>query len=516
MKVLLVGGAVRDKLLGLDVKDNDWVVVGGTPEYFLENKYKQVGADFPVFLHPETGDEYALARIERKTGVGYAGFETIFDPSVTIEEDLSRRDLTINAIAQYDNGELVDPFGGVSDLKNKVLKHVSSAFSEDPLRVLRVARFMARYSHLGFSVHPDTMTLMREMVEAGEVDHLVSERVFAEMDKSFDDPNPSKFFETLNDCGALKVVFPEIKALDGVPQPPEHHPEIDTFVHTMMVLEQARVIGDGDHSIMYAALVHDLGKAVTPKELWPKHHQHEDLGVSIAETMSDRLKAPAEYKRLGMLSSKFHLDCHRVLEKKKPLKVFEFIMKFDILRNDNLINKFVKVSKADARGRTGFEDKPYPQEDRVADLVAAIKSVKPKPLIDKGFKGKELGDQLNKSRLAAVSDYLSVLPEKMAVYKEQHSKVMANYISSSPEEKHELLQLLKVSSSTAVIDKLIDEICPEVKSAVHSDIAKFNSIDGVMMVENGFKNKEVGEELYKRRVDLLKVKKPQKRVFTRT
>ena len=506
MEIFLVGGAVRDKLLGLEVKDHDWLVVGGNPEYFLERGYEQVGADFPVFLHPETKDEYALARTERKIGGGYSGFETNYDSSVTIEEDLERRDLTINAIAQRENGDLIDPYNGVGDLKRKVLRHVSDSFKEDPLRVLRVARFMARYASQGFTVHPETMDFMREMVKNGEVDHLVPERVFKEMVKSFDDPAPSKFFEVLKDCGALKVIFPEIDRLVDVPQTLEHHPEGCCFIHTMMVLDKAKEISNGDHATMYAALVHDLGKGLTPKEMLPRHLNHEKEGMKPVAEMSDRLKVPSEFRKLGILMSKNHLLSHRVKEL-KPKRVYELIKEFDVFRNNSLIYKFLDASMADAQGRLGFEDRPYPQREYINGMIDAVKSVSTKSIVERGLKGKEFGEALDEDRLRALLNNFHTLPEKMIVHTKKFKNELINYESLDTEGKYDLFSKLKVSSSSFVLIKIMENL-PEVnKEKVLSDVDKFNSVNGRDLLAEGIKGEDIGIELKKRKLEALTVKK---------
>jgi tRNA nucleotidyltransferase (CCA-adding enzyme) len=310
MQVYLVGGAVRDALLGLTVKERDWVVVGGTREELLRLNYREVGRDFPVFLHPETHEEHALARLERKVGPGYRGFSVDFGPEVTLEEDLARRDLTINAIAQSADGALVDPFGGRRDIEARVLRHVSAAFVEDPVRVLRVARFAARFAPLGFQVTPETLALMRAMVERGEIHALVPERVWQETEKALRELKAAEFFKVLRECGALQPVYPEIDALFGVPQPAQWHPEIDTGVHTLMVLEQAALLSS-EPLVRFAALVHDLGKATTPRDEWPSHRGHEERSVSLIEALSLRLRLPGEYRDLGVIVARYHGIVHR-------------------------------------------------------------------------------------------------------------------------------------------------------------------------------------------------------------
>lgn len=364
MKVYLVGGAVRDELLGFPVHDRDWLVVGGTQDYFLENGYQQVGKDFPVFLHPESKEEYALARIERKNGTGYHGFDCYFGNDVTVEDDLLRRDLTINAIAKDINGNYIDPFGGINDLKNKKLKHVSESFKEDPLRILRVARFYARYYHLGFTVHDDTKEMLKSMVKNGEMDNLVPERVYLEIRKAFTEPDPDQFFYMLHEIGALKRFLPELDYLYGVPQRHEHHPEIDCFVHTMLSLKMAQKISNSDADVMFAVLLHDLGKGFTPLDVLPKHLLHEKNGKPHVENVCNRLKVPKETKELAMKVCEYHLIGHNIMDLSiKKLKEY-FVEHLGIKKQNSLIlEKFAMACKADALGRTGYEANEYPQYD---------------------------------------------------------------------------------------------------------------------------------------------------------
>jgi tRNA nucleotidyltransferase (CCA-adding enzyme) len=374
MQVYLVGGAVRDALLGLPIKERDWVVVGGTRDELLRANYREVGRDFPVFLHPDTHEEYALARLERKTSPGYRGFSVEFGPNVTLEEDLARRDLTINAIAQDKDGKLHDPHGGRGDLEARSLRHVSPAFMEDPVRVLRVARFAARFAPLGFKVAPETMDLMRSMVERGEVDALVAERVWQETEKALGQPAAAEFFRVLRECGALKVIFPEIDALFGVPQPAQWHPEIDTGVHTLMVLEQAVRLSDAPQ-VRFAALVHDLGKASTPPAEWPGHRGHEERSVALIETLSARLKLPAEYRDLAVIVARYHGNVHRAFEL-RPGTILEILEKTDAFRRPERFAQALLACEADSRGRLGLEQAGYPQREyllRVRDAAAAVK-----------------------------------------------------------------------------------------------------------------------------------------------
>ncbi|KAA0646420.1 fused tRNA nucleotidyltransferase/2',3'-cyclic phosphodiesterase/2' nucleotidase/phosphatase Cca, partial [Escherichia coli] len=353
MKIYLVGGAVRDALLGLPVKDRDWVVVGSTPQEMLDAGYQQVGRDFPVFLHPQTHEEYALARTERKSGSGYTGFTCYAAPDVTLEDDLKRRDLTINALAQDDNGEIIDPYNGLGDLQNRLLRHVSPAFGEDPLRVLRVARFAARYAHLGFRIADETLALMREMTHAGELEHLTPERVWKETESALTTRNPQVFFQVLRDCGALRVLFPEIDALFDVPAPAKWHPEIDTGIHTLMTLSMAAMLSP-QVDVRFATLCHDLGKGLTPPELWPRHHGHGPAGVKLVEQLCQRLRVPNEIRDLARLVAEFHDLIHTfpMLNPKTIVKLFDSI---DAWRKPQRVEQLALTSEADVRGRTGFE-----------------------------------------------------------------------------------------------------------------------------------------------------------------
>ncbi len=373
MQVYLVGGAVRDEQLGLPVRERDWCVVGARPEELEALGYARVGKDFPVFLHPETREEYALARTERKTAPGYHGFEFDCSPAVTIEEDLGRRDLTINALARDAEGKLIDPWGGLKDLEDRVLRHVSEAFVEDPVRILRVARFAARYHTLGFTIAAETMQLMRRMVTNGEVDALVPDRVWKETELALGGASVRVYFETLRECGALKVLFPEVDVLFGVPQPERWHPEIDTGIHVMMVLDQAEALSK-DPEVRFAALTHDLGKGITPKSRWPSHPGHETRGCKLIRAMAERYPVPNAYRDLALLVSDFHTQCHRVLELRRNtlLKVFE---KTDAFRRPERFEQFVISCEADARGRTGLEDRRYEQAPYIRAAFAAAASV---------------------------------------------------------------------------------------------------------------------------------------------
>ncbi len=360
MKTYLVGGAVRDEMLGLPVRERDWVVVGGTPEELRAAGYKPVGKDFPVFLHPQTSEEHALARKERKTGPGYRGFETQFSPEVTLEEDLERRDLTINAIAKDpDTGDLVDPFDGRKDIGARVLRHVSPAFVEDPVRVLRVARFAARFAPLGFTVAPETIALMREIAARGELDALVPERVWQETQRALEMPAPWTFFEVLREAQALAVVFPEIDALFGVPQPEKWHPEIDSGIHTMMVLQQATRLTP-DPIVRFGALVHDLGKGTTPPDEWPRHIAHEHRSAGLIESLCARLRIPNHYRDLAVQVGRRHLLAHKAQEL-RPSTLLDLLEHLDAFRRPERFEQYVLACEADARGRKGLEDRDYPQ-----------------------------------------------------------------------------------------------------------------------------------------------------------
>jgi tRNA nucleotidyltransferase (CCA-adding enzyme) len=402
MRIYLVGGAVRDELLGLPARERDWVVVGARPEELLAQGFKPVGKDFPVFLHPQTGEEYALARTERKTAPGYRGFETLFAPDVTLEQDLERRDLTINAIARDpDSGALIDPFGGQRDLRDRSLRHVSPAFVEDPVRVLRVARFAARFAPLGFSVAPETLAVMREIAARGELDALVSERVWQETQRALEMPAPARFFEVLRAASALPAIFPELHALFGVPQPERWHPEIDSGVHTLMVLEQAAKLSE-DPVVRFAALTHDLGKGTTPPEQWPRHIAHEQRGVALIEGLCDRLRIPNAYRELAVLVSRYHLEAHRV-EELRDSTLLDLLEHVDAFRRAARFEQFVLACEADARGRKGLENRDYPQADHLRRARAAAAKVTLEPAERDGLDGQQIAEKLRRARLAALA-----------------------------------------------------------------------------------------------------------------
>jgi tRNA nucleotidyltransferase (CCA-adding enzyme) len=402
MRSYLVGGAVRDRLLGRPVVDHDHVVVGATPDDMLAQGYRPVGKDFPVFLHPQTAEEYALARTERKTGHGYHGFAVHADPGVTLEQDLARRDLTINAIAQDEHGALVDPFHGQHDLERRVLRHVSPAFVEDPVRLLRVARFAARFAPLGFSVADETMALMRAMVVDGEVDHLVAERVWAETRRALAEARPSVFVRVLRDTGALAVLLPEVDALYGVPQRAEYHPEIDTGVHLELVLDMAARLAPGDDLVGFGALCHDLGKARTPADQLPSHIGHEHAGVAPLRALAARLKVPAEHAALAELVCREHLNAHRALEL-KPATVLRLLGKLDALRRPQRLEAFLAACEADKRGRLGRAEATYPQAAFLRAAREAATGVGAADFLARGLAGPAIGEAMQKARVAAIA-----------------------------------------------------------------------------------------------------------------
>ncbi|GGP40978.1 multifunctional CCA addition/repair protein [Shewanella saliphila] len=410
MKIYLVGGAVRDSLLNQPVVDKDYVVVGSSVEQMLALGYQQVGKDFPVFLHPKTQQEYALARTERKTGNGYQGFSCDANQQVTLEQDLLRRDLTINAIAQDEQGNLLDPYHGVDDIKAKVLRHVSNAFIEDPLRVLRVARFAARFHHLGFSIAPETLQLMRDIANNGELEHLTPERVWQECDKALASQSPHVFFEILRECQALDVLFPEIDALFGVPQPEKWHPEIDSGIHTLMVLEQTSKLST-NKAVRFAALVHDLGKALTPKQDWPKHHGHGQKGLAAIKKLCQRIRVPNEYRDLALLVSDQHQNIHNAFELRAEtiIKLFD---KADFWRKPQRLTDLLLCCHGDIRGRTGFEQAQYPQADYLQHCLQLANQVDVQSIIAEGHQGAAIKSQLQLKRIERVNEYKLQLVKK--------------------------------------------------------------------------------------------------------
>lgn len=402
MQRYLVGGAVRDQLLNIEVYDKDWVVVGATPDELIKQGYVAVGKDFPVFLHPETKQEHALARTERKVGAGYTGFECYFAPDVTLEEDLQRRDLTINAIAQHPDGTLIDPYHGQQDLEDRMLRHVSEAFVEDPLRVLRVARFAAKLSHLGFRVADETMALMRSIAESGELTHLTAERVWQEWHKSLATPDPQVFIEVLRACGALAIVLPELDQLFGVPQPEQWHPEIDTGVHTLLVAKQAALLSDSP-TVRFAAQVHDLGKGITPQSEWPSHKMHCHTGLKLIKALCERVRVPNEYRDLALMVCEQHSNIHRAAELRPETKL-KILNKFDVWRKPERLNDILLCCMADSRGRTGHEDIEYPQKTIFERAYQAALSVEVQTIIQDGFKGAAIRGEMEKRRIVAIAE----------------------------------------------------------------------------------------------------------------
>jgi tRNA nucleotidyltransferase (CCA-adding enzyme) len=407
-KIYCVGGAVRDRLLGLPVQDHDWVVVGSTPEEMVVRGFKPVGKDFPVFLHPDTHEEYALARTERKTARGYQGFAVHAAPDVTLEQDLLRRDFTINAIAQDEQGNLIDPYHGQADLQAGVLRHVSPAFSEDPVRILRAARFAARF---GFSIAPETLELMRDMVENGEVDALVAERVWQELARGLMEKTPSRFFETLRSCGALQKILPELDALFGVPQPEKYHPEIDCGIHTMLVLDDA---AQNDYVLetRFAALTHDLGKGTTPKDILPRHIGHEQRSVELLKGVCQRLRVPADCRDLALLVARYHGDVHKAagLRAETIVRLFQSA---DAWRRPERFTQLLQACSSDARGRTGHEHDAYPQADYLLRLLAAARAVDAGAIAAQCNDPAMISNAVQQARIAAVAAQLpaSAMPQ---------------------------------------------------------------------------------------------------------
>ena len=403
MQIFKVGGAVRDRLLGRPVNDVDHVVVGASAEEMLAQGFRPVGDDFPVFLHPQTGEEYALARTERKSGKGYGGFTFHASPEVTLEEDLARRDLTINAMAEDDGGTLVDPYGGQRDLAAKILRHVAPAFAEDPLRVLRVARFAARFAPLEFTVAKETLGLMRQLAEEGELEALTPERSWKEISRALMEPRPDVFIQVLRDCGALARLLPELDALFGVPQPAEHHPEIDTGIHLLMVLRQC-----AEHAqpltVRWACLLHDLGKGCTAEEDWPRHIAHETRGLALIEAVNARCKVPRDCAELALLVGEFHTHFHRAREL-RPNTLLQMMQRFDVFRRPQRFVEFLAACEMDARGRLGLEQREYPQRDYLLGAAEAARAVAVKPLLDKGLQGAALGKALEDARRDALKTY---------------------------------------------------------------------------------------------------------------
>ena len=402
MKIYRVGGAVRDKLLNYFSDENDWLVVGATPEKMVELGYLPVGNDFPVFIKPDTGEEYALARTGRKSGHGYGGFTFHAAADVSLEEDLVRRDLTINAMAEDDDGQLYDPYQGQADLDKKILRHVSEAFTEDPLRVLRVARFAARYHHLGFTIAPETMELMTAIASSGELDYLVAERVWKETERALGERSPDIYIEVLRQCGALDVLFPEVSRLFGVPQRADYHPEIDTGIHTLMALQQSVRLSRSS-KIRFAVLVHDLGKGITPDHVLPSHRGHEARGVPLVNDVCDRFKVPNDVRQLALVVTEYHLMCHKAQEL-KPETIVNLLKGVGALKSRDRLEDFILCCEADARGRTGFEDRAYPSSDYLRAAVDGISNISVADLVEAGVDGAEIGRQLHLRRTARMSE----------------------------------------------------------------------------------------------------------------
>mgnify|MGYP003633919300 CR=1 FL=1 len=401
MKTYLVGGGVRDKLLGLSVKDRDWVIVGSSPEEMMAKGFQPVGKDFPVFLHPETHEEYALARTERKTAPGYKGFVVHAAPNVTLEEDLARRDLTINAIAQAKDGSLIDPYHGQHDLKNKILRHVSPAFVEDPVRVLRIARFAARF---GFTIADETLILIKDMVAAKELDHLVPERVWQELEKALATTQPSLFFLALREAGALKSLFPEVDRLFGVPQVPKWHPEVDTGVHVMMVIDQAARLTD-DIAVRFAALCHDLGKGTTPVDILPQHNGHEARSIKLTQALCHRIRVPKDIETLAVKVAEYHTHVHLLFEL-RPATILQVIEALDGLRRPARFEQYLLAGEADFRGRPGYEDLPLPAINVFKQCLAACQSVTAGPFLEAGIKGPAIGQAIRKQQIERIKQIM--------------------------------------------------------------------------------------------------------------
>jgi tRNA nucleotidyltransferase (CCA-adding enzyme) len=405
MEIYLVGGAVRDSLLNYPSSENDWVVVGATPEQMTDQGFKPVGQDFPVFIHPKSSEEYALARTERKSGHGYKGFEFYTSIDVSLEEDLIRRDLTINAMAQDNAGNIIDPFGGQKDLEKKRLRHVSEAFTEDPLRVLRVARFAARYHHLGFTIASETMALMKSIVAEGEMAFLVAERVWKETSRALTEHSPQVFIQVLRDCGALEALFPEVDALFGVPQRADYHPEVDTGIHTLMALEQSVKLSESS-AVRFSVLVHDLGKALTPETVLPSHSGHEKSGLPLVKALCDRLTVPNSHRQLAMAVTEYHLHSHKAKEL-KPATILKLFQNIGALRDDRRLSDFLYCCEADARGRTGFEDITYHARDYLMAALSAVKKVDISDLVADGVTGIEIGRQLKQRQIEQLTTFKS-------------------------------------------------------------------------------------------------------------
>lgn len=406
MKTFLVGGAVRDLLLNHPVIDKDWVVIGESPKSMVDKGFLAVGKDFPVFLHPKTHDEYALARTERKTAPGYKGFSVQSSPEITLEQDLIRRDLTINAIAMDEQGVIYDPYNGKKDLEQRIFRHISPAFSEDPVRILRIARFTARYAHLGFTIAEETLLLMKQMVVKGETDHLVAERVWSELAKALTEKTPSAFFYTLKECNALQSIFPEIDQLFGVPQPEKHHPEIDTGIHSLLSLEQACKLSP-KVEVRLAALLHDLGKAATDKSKWPSHHGHEQKGLPLLNQFCLRIRVPKIYKTLAIQVMNYHTHCHRCFDL-KATTLTDMLSSLGAFKpTTNIVKDFTIACEADAKGRTGLEKTPYPQATFIVGAAEAASNIDTSVILSSNLKGSQIGVAIRNLRVSAVKQYIT-------------------------------------------------------------------------------------------------------------
>ena len=402
MKIYRVGGAVRDKLLNYPSDENDWVVVGTTAEKMVELNYVPVGSDFPVFIHPQTGEEYALARTERKSGHGYQGFTFHAEQDVSLEQDLIRRDLTVNAMAEDQDGSIIDPYGGQRDLNDRILRHVSDAFTEDPLRILRVARFAARYHHLGFTIAPETLDLMSSITESGELEYLIPERVWKETERALGERSPDIYIQILRDCGALKVLFPEVDCLFGVPQRADYHPEIDTGIHTLMALQQSVRLSNSS-VIRFAVLVHDLGKGITPDDVLPSHTGHEERGINLVNNLCDRLKVPNHSRQLALAVTEYHLMCHKALQL-KPESILNLFRGVGGLKSPDRLEDFLLCCEADARGRKGYEERGYPPANFLRAALEKVSAVSIADLVDNGVDGAEIGRQLDLRRNACIAE----------------------------------------------------------------------------------------------------------------
>ncbi len=408
MKIFSVGGAVRDKLLGLAVKDRDWVVVGATPQQMLDQGFRPVGKDFPVYLHPRTAEEYALARTERKSGKGHAAFVFTSDPGITLEEDLARRDLTINAIAEDASGQLIDPYGGQRDIADKILRHVSPAFAEDPLRVLRVARFAARYQRLGFRVADETLALMSALTASGELEDLSAERIWQETDRALSETSPRTYIEVLRACGALRVLLPEVDRLFGVPQRADYHPEVDTGLHILMALDQAARLSDNP-AVRFAVLLHDLGKGITPAHILPRHIGHEEGGVPLVNAVCDRLRVPQRYRQLAVAVTRYHLLCHKIASL-RPATILKILKGLDAFRQPDNMAPFLLACEADARGRSGFADRPYPSANWLNAAFATVRNLSVEDFVERGLTGGAIGQALDTRRLELLAAYKASSP----------------------------------------------------------------------------------------------------------